>query len=277
MHLVVFAAVLLAAFLHAAWNALVKSAGDKFLTTIMVATSAGVLSALALPLLPQPESESWPYIATSALVHVAYFTLVALAYHHADMSQTYPLMRGTAPFLVALIGALALGEPLTSAAWIGISLISLGVLSMVGFKQDGDGKGIAIALCNAVVIAGYTLVDGHGVRLSGSPIAYTLWVFMLTGIPLAGWAIATSGKTAFARAGLDWRLGLIGGLGTLTAYSLVLWAMMAAPVAVIAALRETSILFGTVISALVLKERVSAARLAAACIIALGAVALRLA
>ena len=110
-----------------------------------------------------------------------------------------------------------------------------------------------------------------------APIAYTLWVFMLTGIPLAGWAIATSGKTAFARAGLDWRLGLIGGLGTLTAYSLVLWAMMAAPVAVIAALRETSILFGTVISALVLKERVSAARLAAACIIALGAVALRLA
>jgi drug/metabolite transporter (DMT)-like permease len=277
MQFLVFAAVLLAAFLHAAWNALVKSAGDKFLTTIMVATSAAALAAISLPFLPQPESESWPYIAASALIHVAYFTLVALAYHHADMSQTYPLMRGTAPFLVALVGALALNEPLSSAAWIGISLISLGVLSMVGFKREGDDKGIAIALCNAVVIASYTLVDGHGVRLSGSPVAYTLWVFMLTGIPLAGWAMATSGKMAFARAGLDWRLGLVGGLGTLAAYSLVLWAMTATPVAVVAALRETSILFGTVISGFVLKERVGAPRMAAACIIALGAVALRLA
>jgi drug/metabolite transporter (DMT)-like permease len=277
MQLLVFAAVLLAAFLHAAWNALVKSAGDKFLTTIMVATSAAFLAAIALPFLTQPESESWLYIAASALIHVAYFTLVALAYHHADMSQTYPLMRGTAPFLVALVGALTLNEPLSSSAWVGISLISLGVLSMVGFKQDGDGKGIAIALFNATVIASYTLIDGHGVRLSGSPVAYTLWVFMLTGIPLAGWAIAAHGKKAFVRAGLDWRLGLVGGLGTLAAYSLVLWAMTAAPVAVVAALRETSILFGTVISGVVLKERIGAARLAAACVIALGAVALRLA
>jgi drug/metabolite transporter (DMT)-like permease len=155
--------------------------------------------------------------------------------------------------------------------------MSLGVLSLVGLKQEGDGKGIALALFNAVVIASYTLVDGHGVRLSGSPVAYTLWVFLLTGIPLGGWALATRGRGAFARAGLDWRVGLIGGLGTLAAYSLVLWAMMTAPVAVVAALRETSILFGTAISALVLKERVGAARLAAACIIALGAVALRLA
>ncbi|AGK59048.1 hypothetical protein HYPDE_36883 [Hyphomicrobium denitrificans 1NES1] len=277
MQLLVFAAVLLAAFLHAAWNALVKSAGDKFLTTIMVATSAALLAAIALPFLTQPGSESWSYIAGSALIHVAYFTLVALAYHHADMSQTYPLMRGTAPFLVALVGALTLNEPLSYSAWIGISLISLGVLSMVGFKQDGDGKGIAIALCNATIIASYTLIDGHGVRHSGSPVAYTLWVFMLTGIPLAGWVIAAHGKTAFIRAGLDWRLVLVGGLGTLAAYSLVLWAMTAAPVAVVAALRETSILFGTVISGFVLKERIGAARLAAACVIAFGAVALRLA
>jgi drug/metabolite transporter (DMT)-like permease len=277
MQFLVFSAVLLAAFLHAAWNALVKSAGDKFLTTIMVATSAALLAVVALPFLPQPDSESWPYIAASALIHVAYFTLIALAYHHADLSQTYPLMRGTAPFLVALAGALALHEPLSSTAWIGVCLISLGVLSMVGFKQEGDGRGIVIALGNAVVIAGYTLVDGHGVRLSGSPVAYTLWVFMLTGIPLVVWALAVIGKSTFAHSGLDWRLGLVGGLGTLTAYSLVLWAMTTAPVAVVAALRETSILFATVISGCVLRERVAGPRLAAACIIAFGAVALRLA
>jgi drug/metabolite transporter (DMT)-like permease len=276
MHVLVFLAVLLAAFLHAAWNAIVKSAGDKFLTTIIVATSAAVLAAVLLPLLSQPDAGSWGYIAASALIHVVYFMLIALAYHLADMSQAYPLMRGTAPFLVALVGAFALGEKLSSAAWIGICLISLGVLSLVGLKQEGDGKGIALALFNAVVIASYTLIDGSGVRLSGSPVAYTLWVFLLTGVPLGAWAIATSGRAAFARAGLDWRIGLIGGMGTLAAYSLVLWAMTAAPVAVVAALRETSIVFGTAISGLVLKERVGAARLAAVCIIALGAIALRL-
>lgn len=276
MNALVFAAVLFAAFLHAAWNALVKSAGDKFLMTIMVASSAAFLAAIALPFIPQPGIESWRYIGASALIHVGYFTLVALAYHHADMSQTYPLMRGTAPFVVALVGALALGELLSSAAWAGISLISVGVLSMVGLKRNGDSKGVAIALCNAVVIAAYTLVDGHGVRLSGSPVGYTLWVFMLTGIPLAAWVIARHGKTAFVRAGLDWRVGLLGGLATLVAYSLVLWAMTAAPVAVVAALRETSILFGAALSAFVLKERVGTSRLVAACVIVLGAIMLRL-
>jgi drug/metabolite transporter (DMT)-like permease len=276
MHFVVFAAVLSAAVLHAAWNAIVKRANDKLLTTITVAASAAFIAAVVLPLLAPPDPASWAYIAASALIHVAYFILVAFAYHLADMGQTYPLMRGTAPFLVALVGALAMGEKLSATAWIGISLISLGVLSMVSIKQEGDGKGIALALFNAVIIAGYTLIDGFGVRLSESPAAYTLWVFLLAGIPLAGWALVTRRGAALRHVGLNWRMELMGGTGTLVAYGLVLWAMTTAPVAVIAALRETSILFGTAISGLVLKEKVGAARLAAACIIALGAVALRL-
>ena len=277
MQFFVFAAVLLAAFLHAAWNAIVKSAGDKFLTAIAVVTAAALLAALTLPFLSQPHAESWPYIAASGLIHVAYFVLIARAYHAADMSQTYPLMRGTAPFLVALVGALVLQEPLSSAAWIGVSLISLGVLSMVGFRRDGDGEGIALALANALVIAAYTLIDGQGVRVSDAPFAYTLWVFLLTGLPLLGWAAMTFGSDAVSRARIDWRLAVLGGAGTLAAYGIVLWAMTLAPVAVIAALRETSILFGTLISAVVLKERIDAARVAAACIIAAGALALRLA
>ena len=172
MPVVVFGAVLLAAFLHAAWNALVKNADDKFLTTVIVAASAALLAAIALPFLNQPDSASWPYIGTSAVIHVVYFVLIAFAYHLADMSQSYPLMRGTAPFLVALAGAFLLREPLSSTAWIGISLISLGVLSMVGIKQEGDGKGIALALLNAFVIASYTLVDGYGVRLSEAPVVH---------------------------------------------------------------------------------------------------------
>jgi drug/metabolite transporter (DMT)-like permease len=277
MQFVVFGAVLLAAFLHAAWNAVVKRSGHKLLTTILVATSAAVLAAAVLPFLPQPDAASWPYIAASATIHVVYFVLIASAYHLADMGQTYPLMRGTAPFLVALTGAIVLREPLSAAAWIGISLISMGVLSMVSFRQESDGKGIALALLNAVVIAGYTLIDGFGVRLSASPVAYTLWVFLLTGIPLAGWSIVTNRQATFHHTGLHWRIGILGGSGTLIAYSLVLWAMTEAPVAVVAALRETSILFGTAISGLVLREKIGLNRLAAVCIIALGAIALRLA
>jgi drug/metabolite transporter (DMT)-like permease len=275
MQVVVFGSVLLAAFLHAAWNAVVKGAGDKLLTAIVVAGSAALIAALVLPFLPQPDPASWPYIATSASIHVVYFVMIAYAYHLADMSQTYPLMRGTAPFLVAAVSALVLRESLPSLSWIGISLISFGVLSMVSIKQEGDGKGIALALFNAVIIASYTLVDGFGVRHSDASTAYTLWVFLLTGIPLVCWVIVANRRRAFRHIGANWVVGLLGGSGTLVAYSLVLWAMTKAPVAVVAALRETSILFGTIISVLVLKERLGR-RLAAACIIALGAIVLRL-
>jgi drug/metabolite transporter (DMT)-like permease len=275
MQVVVFASVLLAAFLHAAWNAVVKGAGDKLLTAIVVAGSAALIAALVLPFLPQPDPASWPYIATSASIHVVYFVMIAYAYHLADMSQTYPLMRGTAPFLVAAVSALVLRESLPSLSWIGISLISFGVLSMVSIKQEGDGKGIALALFNAVIIASYTLVDGFGVRHSDASTAYTLWVFLLTGVPLVCWVIVANRRRAFRHIGANWVVGLLGGSGPLVAYSLVLWAMTKAPVAVVAALRETSILFGTIISVLVLKERLGR-RLAAACIIALGAIVLRL-
>jgi drug/metabolite transporter (DMT)-like permease len=276
MQVVVFGAVLLAAFLHAAWNGVVKGAGDKLLTAIVVAGSASVIAAFVLPFLAQPDPASWPYIATSAAIHVVYFVLIAFAYHLADMGQTYPLMRGTAPFLVALASAVVLRESLSSVSWIGISLISLGVLSMVTIKQEGDGRGIALALFNAFIIAGYTLVDGFGVRHSDSPVAYTLWVFLLSGIPLVCWSMFADRRRAIRHVRANWPIGLLGGAGTLMAYSLVLWAMTRAPVAVVAALRETSILFGMAISALMLKERIAANRLAAACIIALGAIVLRL-
>lgn len=276
MKFAVFAAVLLAALLHAAWNALVKRSDNKLLTTILVAASAALVAVCALPFLPQPDPASWAYIATSALIHVAYFVLIAFAYRLGDMGQTYPLMRGTAPFLIALVGGFLLHEPLSSASWIGITLISFGVLSMVTIKQEGDGKGIALALFNAVIIASYTLVDGFGVRLSEAPASYTLWMLLLTGVPLVGWSLIARRSAIVAYVRSHWRIGLIGGSGTLIAYSIVLWAMTMAPVAVVAALRETSILFGTAISALVLKERVGASRLAAACIIALGAIVLRL-
>jgi drug/metabolite transporter (DMT)-like permease len=278
MPLGVFAIVLFAALLHASWNAIVKGAGDKLLTTVLVTTSATLLAAISLPVLRQPNAASWPFILASSLFQVAYFILLARTYHLADMSQTYPLMRGTAPLLVAGVSVLALGAHLTVTMWIGVGVICLGILGMAVGDRRRNRKGVALALLNAVVIAGYTLIDGLGVRRSGAPAAYTLWIFLVTGVPLAAWAVRTRGRAALSQyVRRNWHFGLIGGVGTVASYGLALWAMTLAPIAVVAALRETSILFGVVISGLLLKEHVGLARLAAACTIALGAAVLRLA
>jgi drug/metabolite transporter (DMT)-like permease len=278
MPLGVFAIVLFAALLHASWNAIVKGAGDKLLTTVLVTTSAALLAALSLPALRQPNAGSWPFILASALLQVAYFVLLARTYHIADMSQTYPLMRGTAPLLVGIVSVLVLGAHLTLTMWTGVGVICLGILGMAAADRQRNRRGIALALLNAVVIAGYTVIDGLGVRHSGAPAAYTLWIFLVTGVPLAAWAVRTRGRAALSEyARRNWHFGLIGGVGTVASYGLALWAMTIAPIAVVAALRETSILFGVIISGLLLKEHVGPARFAAACTIALGAALLRLA
>jgi drug/metabolite transporter (DMT)-like permease len=186
-------------------------------------------------------------------------------------------MRGSAPLLVALVGRAALGERLSPAAWLGTGAACLGILCMAADSRREHRRGLAFALLNAMVIAAYTLVDGMGVRRSGAPAAYTLWIFLLTGVPLAAWACAWK-REAFARcAARNWPRGLAGGAGSVASYGLALWAMTRAPMAVVAALRETSILFGIAISVLWLKERPGPVRLAAAGIIALGAAVLRLA
>jgi drug/metabolite transporter (DMT)-like permease len=277
MSLLVFAVVLSAAFLHASWNAIVKAGGDKFLTTIMVTTAAAALSAGLLPFLHAPAPASFPFAVASAVFQIAYFLLVARTYQVADMSQTYPLMRGTAPLIVAVVSVLRLGESLSPLAWAGVIAISLGIFSIAFGSNLKSRTGVYLALVNALVIAAYTLIDGVGVRRSGAPAAYTLWVFLLTGVPLALWAILGRRATFLPYLRRHWGLGLMGGVGTTASYGLALWAMTLAPVAVVAALRETSILFGTVIAGVVLKESIGPSRVISACIIAAGAALLRLA
>ena len=277
MSLTTFCIVLLGAALHATWNAIVKGGNDKLLTTALVAGAAALLAMIALPFLPLPAPASWLCIAASTLFQIGYFILLARTYLIADMSQAYPLMRGTAPLIVAIAGVSFLRESLAPLAWLGVLIICAGILGMAVTKRPGQSRGVSLALLNAVVIAGYTMIDGAGVRRSGTPAAYTLWIFLLTGIPLVLWAFVTR-KWAFSRyVAMNWHYGIIGGFGTVASYGLALWAMTQAPVTVISALRETSILFGTIISGVVLKERVDRARITAACTIAAGAIALRLA
>jgi drug/metabolite transporter (DMT)-like permease len=266
-----------AAFLHATWNAIVKSAGDKFLATIMVTAAAAGLAAVLLPFLIAPARASWPFAALSALFQIAYFLLVARTYQVADLSLAYPLMRGTAPLLVAVVSVFRVGDSLSLIAWVGVIGLCVGIFSMAAGSPLQHRKGVYLALLNAFVIAGYTLIDGIGVRRSGAPAAYTLWVFLLTGLPLTIWAVTQRKPPFVPYVARHWRIGVAGGIGTTASYGMALWAMTLAPVALVAALRETSILFATLIAGLVLRESIGVRRIIAASIIACSAAVLRLA
>ena len=277
MSLTVFEIVLVAAVLHASWNAIVKAGKNTVLTMVLVTASAALWAVVLLPVLPSPSPESWPYIALSAALQIVYFALVARIYRIADMSQTYPIMRGAAPLIVALAGTLFLDETLSSPAWLGVCIICSGILIMLWSGGQKSREGLILALLNALVISGYTLIDGIGVRLSAAPASYTLWIFLITGAAIASWATLTQWSQTRHYLRLNWHLGAIGGLGTLVSYGLALYAMTQAPVAVVAALRETSILFSAVISWLILKEHITGVRCVSVCVIAIGAITLRLA
>ena len=273
----VIAIMLFSAALSASWNAVIKGAGNKLNMTILMIGAAGLLGALALPFLARPAPAAWPFLAASAACSVGYYVVVARAYHVADLSQTFPIMRGAAPLLVALTSRMALGEGLSGPAWIGIAMISSGILCLAASSLRARAPGLGLALVNAVLIAAYTLIDGRGVRVSGAPLTYCMWVYVLTSVPLVGWACA-SRRSGFARYALQrWRLGLGGGVVAIVIYITTLWAMTVAPVAIVAALRETSILFTVALSAFVLKERVGLRRAAMVCAIAGGVMVLRLA
>jgi len=274
MSLSLFCIVLFAALLHASWNAIVKRGTDKLLTTTLVTGSAALIAALALPFVPAPAAQSWPWLAASTALQIGYYVLVARTYQLTDMSASYPLMRGCAPLLVALVSTLLPGERLAWSAWSGIALICIGILCMT---RGTSRRHLWLPLLNAGVIATYTLVDAWGARHSGAAVGYTLWLFLLAGLPLPLWALWTRAGALGEYARGNWGYGIVGGLGTLISYGLALWAMTVAPIAMIAALRETSILFGILISAWILRERVDRQRWIAAGLIVFGAVMLRLA
>lgn len=272
--------VLFAALMHASWNAVVKSEGDKFLNTVVVVTSAGIIAACCLPFLQPPARESWPFLAASGVAQIIYLTLVAAAYRSGDMSQAYPIMRGTAPLIVAIASGPLIGEVLSMQKWMGIALICGGVLALAlesRRRAASNRAATMFALINAVVIASYTLIDGVGVRHSGAPASYTMWVFVLNAVPLLLWTMVMRRGELWPHFVRRTRLATIGGVGTLGSYGLALWAMTLAPVAAVAALRETSILFAVAISAIVLNESVGIKRFVAVGFIAAGAAVMRLA
>ena len=277
MSLDIMAIVLFGAMLHAGWNALVRASSHKFQDTVLIVLGAAVWTAFFLPLLPVPAVESWPYLAASVLIHVVYFSLVAFSYRSGELSFVYPLMRGTAPALTAVAGILLINEWPSPGGWAGVFLISCGVLSLAG-DSWGSGTFRAVpamsALTNAGIIVVYTLVDGQGARLSGHAFSYTGWTFLLTAPLLLTIAVAGHGREVLQRIRLGWRRGLLGGACTLVSYGLALWAMTRAPIALVAALRETSVVFGTIFAATFLKEPISQIRYVSIITVYTGAVAM---
>ncbi len=278
MSLDVMMIVLFGAALHAGWNALVRASADKLQDTVLIVLGAGVWAALLLPLAPAPAMASWPYLAASVLIHVGYFVLVAVSYRHGELSFVYPLMRGAAPALTAVAGVLLIHEMPSPGGWAGVLLISSGVLVLAGDAwRSGTFRAAPalFALSNAGVIVVYTLVDGQGARLSGHAFSYTAWMFLLTAPLLLAVAAAGQGRALAQRIRGGWRMGLLGGACTLASYGLALWAMTRAPIALVAALRETSVVFAAIMASCFLKEPISRIRAASIVAVCAGAVALK--
>jgi drug/metabolite transporter (DMT)-like permease len=271
--------VLLAALMHASWNAIAKSGANKLLDITAMAVAGGAACALALPFLPVPEPEAWPWLAASLLLHFLYFMALAGAYDTADLSHAYPLMRGVAPLFVALFGVVLLDDHLTPAMWAGVALISTGIL-LPFVLRAGSEKGLlgssTFALANAVVIAAYTLVDGLGTRLSAHPLSYCLWLFLLDPLPILAIALARHGGGTWQHMRQRWFACTVGGVLTVAAYGIVLWAMTRAPIAAVAALRETSVIFAALIGSVFLREGFGVPRIVGAVLMACGIAALRL-
>ena len=271
-------AVLLGAAFHASWNALVKSGSDPFLDTVLVTTCICALMAVLLLFLPLPRPDSWRCLIASVVIHVAYYAFLVLAYRGGDLSLVYPIMRGTAPAFTAVLAAALLNEWPSWGGWTGVFLVSGGVLLLTADSPRSKGVRFApvvYAFLNAGVIVGYTLVDGVGARLSGNAFSYTGWMLLLTGILVFVIARALRGRQVTHHVLSQWKKGALGGVCTFASYSLALWAMTKAPIAPVAALRETSIIFSALLALFVLKERLTTLRYVSIAIVTIGAIAIK--
>jgi drug/metabolite transporter (DMT)-like permease len=228
-------------------------------------------------LVPFPALEAWPYIAASSVIHFGYYVTLSQAYRTGDLSFAYPLMRGTAPLLVTILGVIVLRELPSAQMAVGIALISLGIVSIAFVQRRVHSRAAAYwAFANACIIAMYTLVDGAGARASGNAASYVVWLIFLEGIPFVVWVLARRGRPALAYLRRSMRIGLVGGGCSLAAYGIVLWAMTRAPIAAVAALRETSVLFAALLGSIWLKEGFGWRRLAGAASVVAGIAALKL-
>jgi len=276
----VAAAVLLAALLHAVWNALIKGGSDRLAAMGWVSIGSGVAGMALLPFLPVPAWPAWPYIVASVFIHIAYRLFLVRAYAEGDMAQVYPLARGSGPLIVTIVGVGVLGEAMPAIELAGVLVLILGILALAfrGGARALDrvfSPAALYALATGVFIAGYTLVDGLGARLALNATSYAAWMFALDWWLLAAIVVRRRGR-AWLRPSRTAAINLAGGLLSFAAYWIVIWAMARAPIPAVAALRETSILFGMLLGLLFLGERLTLVRAISGLAILMGVVLMRL-
>jgi drug/metabolite transporter (DMT)-like permease len=276
----VLAAVLLGALIHASWNALVKAQPDRFAAAVIVAIGAGIAAIPIMAALPVPPREASTYLAASAVIHVGYFALVGFAYRSADLGVAYPLTRGSAPFFTAIFAFLLIGEALSLNGWLAVIVIALGIVTLSadallrGGLTWSAGTGVML---NAGIIVIYTLIDGLGARVVGSGLVYVAWMCAGTAILTLPFVFAVRGKPFLADLRSGWWRGLLGGVLVLTSYGIALWAMTRAPIGLVAALRETSVVLAAILGAIFFSEPFGPKRWVALALILGGIVLLRLA
>jgi drug/metabolite transporter (DMT)-like permease len=289
------ALVLLAAVLHASWNALVKAGSDKLVMQTLVILGAALAMGVALPFLPFPARASWPYLALSTVLHLTYNVSLVRAYQRGDLSQVYPIARGAAPAFVALGAWWALGEGLGAGEIAGVALLSGGIVSLAlggtrGARADAApadgvaggapgaprrGSAVAWSLLTAAWIGAYSVSDGAGVRSAGNALSYVAWLTVLDALPLLAVALWVRRARLWPAMRPHLARGLAGGALSAIAYGIVLWAMTRLPIAHVAALRETSVIFAAAVGTMLLGEPFGRRRLLAAALVAAGAVVLR--
>ena len=276
----VFLAILFAAACHAGWNALIKVGLEPLTVATLISVGSGVAVLAFLPVVGLPAPAAWPWLLGSVAINLVYLAALSESYRTGDLGQIYPIARGAAPPMTALAATLLVGEHLGPIGWSGIAALVVGVflLSARGAREMAriDRSAVGFALFTAVSISAYSVVDGIGARLSGSPNAYSLCLFVGVAMVMLPYALSRRGWEIVPVMRIYWRRGLVGGALQLVSYSIAVWAMTKAPIAVVAALRETSVLFGAVIAVVVLKEPLRAARIAAALLIVCGLALLRL-
>jgi drug/metabolite transporter (DMT)-like permease len=251
-------AVLGAATLHAGWNAAAHQVTDRLVGFVLIGASCSLAAAILLPFVAAPSSAAWPFIAGSVATHAVYNLMLMRSYQMGDFNQMYPLARGTSPWVVAIAAAVFVGERLSTLRLLGVVVISFGLITLVGAGGRPGRRelpALSAALLTGLAIATYTVLDGVGVRRSGSTGGYVAWLFLLQGLPLPIGALAVVGRPLLARCRPLLRIGVLSGLASFAAYAIVIWAQTRAPLATVAALREVSIVVGAILGAVLFHER----------------------
>ena len=270
---IVVTVILASAVMHAVWNAMVKGGADGLVVQTAVVCGGALLAVPFLFLVPFPPPEVWWYLVASALIHGLYFWVLAAAYQFGDLSLVYPVARGSGPLLIAGLSAVFLREYLSAGQMAGIGLICAGlfVLTLSG-RHGGGSRAILYALLVALTIAGYTIFDGIGVRTAETPYSYIAWLIAIQSLPILALAWWLRGRDFPALARAEWRSGAMGGLLIGLSYGMAMWAFAQEALALVMALRETAVIFGALIGAIVFKEAFGRWRILASILVAAGAV-----